>query len=201
MSKYGLNMLLNQLHNVPPIDLRRRSHLRLARPSDGPFIYRLRSDPNLSRFLNAPPTTLHEQIAWLKRYKCDESIDKQYYFIIVSKNQDRGTVRMYDFQTINGLQSFCWGSWIIAPPPVVGLASYSALAIYQLGFEHLGFEHAHFDVRRANKNVVAFHLRSGAQIVREDDQDFFFHFTRKSYIEFKRSQYQTIERHSAFIQD
>lgn len=190
-------MSVNKLRRTAQLDPTRRSYLRLAEPSDGQLIYRLRSDPKLSRFLNAPPTSVPEQVAWLTRYKDDEAAGQQYYFIIVSAGQDRGTVRMYDFRTINGLRSFCWGSWIIAPPPVIGLASYSALAVCELGFEHLGFDHAHFDVRRDNKNVVAFHLRSGAKIVDEDEQDYFFHFSRRAYEDFKIDQNQTIERHSA----
>ncbi|MCJ2016189.1 GNAT family N-acetyltransferase [Methylobacterium sp. E-065] len=171
--------------------------MRLAEPTDGALIYRLRSDPRLSRFLNAPPTTIAEQVAWLTQYKSQEAAGKQYYFIIVSDDQDRGTVRMYDFRIIDGQRSFCWGSWIIAPPPVVGLASYSAMAIYELGFEHLGFEHAHFDVRRENESVVNFHLRSGAKIVDTGEQDYFFHFSRDAYDAFRMAQKQTIERHSA----
>jgi len=190
-------MSVNKLRGTVQLDPTRRSYLRLAEPSDGPLICRLRSDPRLSRFLNAPPTSVPEQVSWLTRYKDDEAAGKQYYFIIVSAGQDRGTVRMYDFRTINGLRSFCWGSWIIEPPPVIGLASYSALAVCELGFEHLGFEHAHFDVRRENENVVAFHLRSGAEIIDENEQDYFFHFSRSAYDAFKVAQRQTIERHCA----
>ncbi|MCJ2064309.1 GNAT family N-acetyltransferase [Methylobacterium sp. J-088] len=190
------DMVVDRLDKMPPLDTRRRSYLRLAEPSDGPLIHRLRSDPKLSRFLNAPPTTVQQQIAWLTRYKEDEATGQQYYFILVSDFKDRGTVRMYDFRTIDDKLSFCWGSWIIEPPPIVGLATYSALAIYELGFDNLGFEHAHFDVRRANSSVVAFHLRAGAEIVREDNQDYYFHFTREAYHRFRTAQAGTYDRHA-----
>ncbi|MCJ2099398.1 GNAT family N-acetyltransferase [Methylobacterium sp. E-046] len=192
-------MVIDRLRATPPLNSRRRSYLRLAEQTDAPLIHSLRSDPKLNRFLNAPPASVHDQAAWLKRYKDDEAAGLQYYFIIMSGMQERGTVRMYDFRTVEGLRSFCWGSWIIAPPPVIGLASYTALAIYELGFEHLNFEHAHFDVRRANQNVVSFHLRSGAKIVDEDEQDFFFHFSRDAYVQFKAAQAHTLTRHSAEI--
>jgi RimJ/RimL family protein N-acetyltransferase len=190
-------MSVDRLRGTIQLDPSRRSHLRLAEPSDGPLICGLRSDPKLSRFLNAPPTSIPEQVSWLTRYKDEEAAGRQYYFIIVSAGEDRGTVRMYDFRTVKGLRSFCWGSWIIAPPPVIGLASFSALAVCALGFEHLGFEHAHFDVRRENRSVIAFHLRSGAEIVDENEQDYFFHFSREAYEAFKADQGQMIARHSA----
>lgn len=192
-----MQISINRIINTRLLDSRRRSHLRLAEPTDATLIYQLRSDHRLSRFLNASTTTIVEQATWLERYKKDEAADKQYYFIIVSDKQDRGTVRMYDFRVINRLRSFCWGSWIIAPPPVVGLASYSALAVYELGFEHLGFEHAHFDVRRENESVINFHLRSGASIVDENEQDYFFYFSRDAYEAFRSDKGQIIERHSA----
>jgi RimJ/RimL family protein N-acetyltransferase len=195
-----MHMPIDRIREARPLDSRRRSNLRLAEPSDAALIYRLRSDNRLSRFLNAPPTTVEEQAAWLTRYKNDEAAGRQYYFIIVSDGQDRGTVRMYDFRIIAGLKSFCWGSWIIAPPPVVGLAGYSALAIYELGFEHLGFEHCHFDVRRENESVINFHLRSGAKIVDEGEHDYFFHFSREAYDVFRSAHASTIERHSALSQ-
>lgn len=166
------------------LDERRLSHLRLVEPADAEFICALRSDAKLSRFLNAPETTVAEQRSWIEGYKIREGRGQEYYFVIVHGGTDRGVVRIYDFRPIEGLLSFCWGSWIIAPPPIAGLATYSALMIYELGFIVLGFERCHFDVRRGNRKVIAFHERSGAQVVGEDADNLYFSFSRRAHLSF-----------------
>ncbi|MCR5872850.1 hypothetical protein LRS10_00760 [Phenylobacterium sp. J426] len=80
-----------------------------------------------------------------------------------------------------GRRSFCWGSWIIPPPKTPGLATYSALLIYEVGFETLKFDQSHFDVRLGNTGVIAFHTRAGAQRVGEDAEDVFFWFFPEAY--------------------
>jgi RimJ/RimL family protein N-acetyltransferase len=162
----------------PALDPAFRTHLRLvnADQADAAYICALRGDERLNRHLSASSADVGAQLAWLQGYKRREAAGEEYYFVIVCDGEDRGVVRMYDFREIEGRRSFCWGSWIIPPPKTPGLATYSALLIYEVGFEALGFEQAHFDVRRENTGVVAFHTRAGARRVGEDEQDVFFWF-------------------------
>lgn len=51
----------------------------------------------------------------------------------------------------------------------------------EFGFYGLGFEKSHFDVRKGNDKVIAFHQRFGAKIVDEDELDYFFNFEKNDY--------------------
>jgi len=160
------------------LDRRYRSHLRLveAAPADAAYICALRSDPALNRHLSRSAPDPDAQLRWLERYKAREQAGEEYYFVIVSDGADHGVVRLYDFREIEGRRSFCWGSWIIPRPRPSGLVVYSALLVYEVGFDGLGFDQAHFDVRRGNRGVIDFHERAGARRIGEDEQDVFFWF-------------------------
>lgn len=152
--------------------------LRLAEVDDADFILGLRLDPRLSRFLSATPQSLDLQRQWLAHYKERERQGLEYYFIIETKQrQPCGTVRLYDFRG----RSFSWGSWIIRPGCSPWISIESALLVYRCGFEDLGFAESHFEVRKDNTRVVAFHRRFGAEILREDGQDYYFRFLNASF--------------------
>ena len=165
------------------LDKRYRSHLRLvnADAADAAYICALRSDPVLNRHLNQSAPDPAAQLRWLEQYKVREQAGEEYYFVIVCDGADHGVVRMYDFRQIEGRRSFCWGSWIIPRPRPSGLVVYSALLVYEAGFDALGFEQSHFDVRRGNRGVIDFHERAGARRVGEDAQDLFFWFFPQDY--------------------
>lgn len=75
--------------------------------------------------------------------------------------------------------SFCWGSWIIKDSSPSYVAIESALCIYEFAFNTLGFRQSHFDVRKNNVKVVAFHQRCKARIVREDSRIIILTFLKK----------------------
>jgi RimJ/RimL family protein N-acetyltransferase len=181
----------------PALDPRYRTHLRLvnADEKDAAYICALRSDETLNRHLSASSADVADQLRWLEGYKRREAAGEEYYFVIVCDGADRGVVRMYDFREVSGRRSFCWGSWIIPPPPTRGLATYSSLLIYEVGFDALGFEQSHFDVRHGNAGVIRFHERAGARRVREDEQDVFFEFLRESHEALKQASASQIAAH------
>ena len=80
-----------------------------------------------------------------------------------------GTVRLYDQQG----DSFCWGSWIKSDEAPSGFGIESALMVYEYGLA-LGFKRAHFEVRKGNSGVTAFHERFGAVVVSEDEENFYY---------------------------
>jgi RimJ/RimL family protein N-acetyltransferase len=152
--------------------------LRLAEIEDAAFILAMRTDPRLSRFLSPTPNNLDLQREWLADYKTRERHGIEYYFIIESKErQPCGTVRLYDFRG----DSFSWGSWVIrtGSPPWISVES--ALLVYRCGFEELGFAESHFEVRKDNARVVAFHRRFGAQVVGEDERNYYFRFLKAGF--------------------
>ncbi len=177
-------MSVERILATPSLDPKFSSYLRFVELEDAAFICELRSDPNLNRYLNPSSDDEAEQREWIKRYKDREICGEEYYFVISHNKTDYGVVRMYDFR--ENPRSFSWGSWIVKPTRPAGLVTYSAVMIYELGFECLGFEQAHFDVRKENTNVINFHLRSGAIETGKTELDRFFVFPKKRWHSFKK---------------
>lgn len=156
--------------------------LRTADISDAQFIFEMRMLENKNKYLSVVKGTVDDQVNWLRAYKIRENEGREFYFIIENKmNEKLGLIRIYDFKK----DSFCWGSWIIKDGAPSTTAIESALQIYQIGFEKLKFKFSHFDVRKNNKRVVAFHQRFGAEIVGEDDLNYYFRLSKSTYEKIK----------------
>ncbi len=153
-------------------------NLRTVEIEDAEFIFSMRQNQNKTKYLSKVTGTVESQKEWIKNYKQREENKKEFYFVIESKDKEKlGLVRMYDFQD----DSFCWGSWLIKEDAPKTTAIESALQIYEFGFYNLRFEKSHFDVRKGNEKVIAFHQRFGAKIVDEDELDYFFNFAKIDY--------------------
>lgn len=153
-------------------------NLRTVEITDAEFIFEMRQNENKTKYLSKVAGTVESQKEWIKNYKQRENGQQEFYFVIESKNgDDLGLVRMYDFTN----DSFCWGSWLIREDAPNSTAIESALQIYEFGFYKLKFERSHFDVRKGNDKVIAFHQRFGAKIVDEDELNYFFNFEKNNY--------------------
>ena len=153
-------------------------NLRTVIEEDAEFIYSMRQNQDKTKYLSKVTGTVESQKEWIKSYKKREEIKEEFYFVIESKNEEKlGLVRMYDFRD----DSFCWGSWLIKEDAPKTTAIESALQIYEFSFYNLKFKKSHFDVRKENDKVVAFHQRFGAKIVDEDELDYFFNFEKSDY--------------------
>lgn len=177
------------------LDPKFRSHLRLIEPEDAAYVCSLRTDSSLNRYLSASAADVAAQREWIERYQAREATGGEFYFVIVSDTEDRGLIRMYDFKEIGGEPSFCWGSWIIPPPRPAGLVTFSAITMYELGFDTLGFPRAHFDVVKANAGVIAFHLRAGAEPEGDDARSFHYRYTPSAYARFRADSAAQVARH------
>ncbi len=153
-------------------------NLRTVETKDAEFIFDIRQHETKTKFLSKVRGSVETQKEWIQNYKQRENEKKEFYFVIESKkNEKLGLVRMYDFVD----ESFCWGSWLIKEQAPKTTAIESALQIYEFGFYNLGFKKCHFDVRKGNNKVIAFHQRFGAKIINENDLDYFFNFEKKDY--------------------
>lgn len=160
--------------------------LREVCAGDASFILLLRTDPKLNANLSPTPPDIQQQRAFIAHALQDPDT---YYFLITAKDgQPLGTIRIYDLKP----DSFCWGSWIISPQAPLTAAVESALLIYDFGFFCLHFHRAHFDVRKDNRRVIDFHLRFGAKITTEDEQNFYFEISLDDYL-------ATRERYARFL--
>lgn len=146
--------------------------LRLVEENDAAFILSLRLDEKYNKFLSSVSPNLKEQQKWIRQYKEDEKAKKQFYFIIerIDNNIPCGTVRIYDLRK----DSFSWGSWILNDNKTKYAALESAFLVYKFGFDGLGYKKSHFDVRKENIRVIAFHEKMGATRTSEDEENFYF---------------------------
>lgn len=152
--------------------------MRTVELNDADFIYEMRHNQAKTKYLSNVSGTVDDQKNWINNYKHREKDKREFYFIIESKlGHNLGLVRMYDFQD----NSFCWGSWLIKDNAPKSTAIESALQVYEFGFSELGFNQSHFDVRKGNDKVIAFHKRFGAKIVDENELNYFFNFEKKDY--------------------
>lgn len=77
---------------------------------------------------------------------------------------------------------FCWGSWILNDDKMKSSAIESAYLIYKFGFLHKNYKYSYFQVDKKNKEVIAFHKKTGATIIKEDDVNFHFEFYVENFI-------------------
>jgi RimJ/RimL family protein N-acetyltransferase len=149
----------------------RTINIRLVEENDAEFITSLRGDPRYNTHLSKVDDDVEKQREWIKEYKIEETLGNQYYFIIQDKNNIKcGTVRLYDFRN----DSFCWGSWILNENKTRFSALESAFLVYEYAFNILGFKQSHFDVRKENTKVIAFHKKMGAILKGEDNLNYYY---------------------------
>mgnify|MGYP001809647060 CR=1 FL=1 len=159
-------------------DIAKHIRFRLVEETDAVFILSLRLDPEKNRFVSPVKNDVEAQQQWIAEYKKRETAEKEFYFIIESREgEPLGTIRLYDFRG----GSFCWGSWILKheAPPYAALES--VLSIYEIAIKQLGFLQSHTDVRKGNTAVQNFLLQFGAEITGEDDINTYFRMTAESY--------------------
>lgn len=166
-----------------------------AREEHSEFIFGLRHDAVINRFLSAPPKTVDEQRAYISSYRSKESKGSEFYFVIEDHAALRcGTVRVYDIRPHDKPNSFSWGSWILTNDKPRYAAVESALLIYELGFDRMQCTASHFEVMKENVKVVQFHQRFGAEIVGESEESFSMSLTAERFQDVKPQLLKLITR-------
>lgn len=150
--------------------------MREVTVDDAEFILKLRTDPEKNKYLSPTTGDVESQRKYISTHLKSET---DYYFVITDMGQRPvGTVRIYDIRN----DSFCWGSWILSNDAPRYAALETALLIYDFAFFFLHYSKSHFEVRKENEKVIFFHKRLGAQIVSEDEQNFYFEYTKEAYL-------------------
>lgn len=167
----------SQLNRRALMDAPTSIRMRLARPADAAYLFKLRVDTTLNEHLSAAPPSIDAQSSYLTQYLERERKGVEFYFVIENRatGNDCGAVRIYDLQP----RSFSWGSWILDAGKPRLAALESALFVYDFGFGHLDYGASHFEVRHSNDRVIAFHERLGARRLREDNEQVFMSLSRK----------------------
>lgn len=180
---------------IPSLDPANRTHLRLVDLSDAEYLAELRSRSDVSRHLSPGDFSPNSQRDWITGYKRREARGQEYYFLLVSDGERKGTVRLYDFRCVAGSVSFCFGSWIVAPPRTPGLTTYAFTMALEIGFDQLKFPMCHFDVRRENETAIAFYERAGAVRTGSDEVDFYYTLSAADFEAFRRRSTPQMKTH------
>lgn len=191
-------MSVQKLLLSPALDDEFFTHLRLAETDDAAFVAQLYSDPTSNRHIDplASWIAAGDQRKWITRYKVRESAGKEFFLLVRHQMTDFGSVRIHDFN--RGCRSFRWGSWVMKADRPSGLLAFSAISVYEIGFEILGLEQAEFDVKRENTEVIKFHLKSGAEEIGEADEIRRFVFPRRKFPAFKEANMSRLKMHRCF---
>ncbi|SDO85197.1 Protein N-acetyltransferase, RimJ/RimL family [Paenibacillus sp. yr247] len=130
--------------------------LRPVTMDDAEFIFELRRDPKLAKYIGEFDEQFSVHVAWLKRYFEREG---DYYFCIetVRSNTPIGTIAIYD----RNRDIAEWGRIIMNStfPAAPG----SVWLMYHVAFDILGLSSVYSRTVINNKQVVSFHDNSGAE--------------------------------------
>lgn len=154
---------------------------RLVNENDAPFILELRTDKKLSKFIHSVEDNLGNQINWIREYKKREARGEDYYFIYLSSGRPIGVNRIYNITE----NSSTGGSWICRKDASVEesiATSFISTEIEDL-FE---IPSGPFNVSKGNNQVLKFHLRMGAEIIKEDEQEYTLIRNKEKYEKVKK---------------
>lgn len=159
MSKYGINV-------------------RLVQVEDSEFIVRLRTDGVLSRYLHATDSDVNKQKNWIQEYKKREESGKDYYFLFSCGDKKLGVSRIYNIS----YNQATGGSWVCDPTNLMEHTIATLLLGRDILFEVLNFPQEKFQVSKGNNKVLKLHLRMGAEIVAEKEEEYELILKKKNYI-------------------
>ena len=168
--------MLRQL-DLSVFELKYGIQVRLVTEEDAEFIVKLRTDPQLNKFLNATDGSIEKQKNWIREYKKREAKAEDFYLLYAKDGEVFGVNRIYDIQTDRATG----GSWICKRGLSVDLPVISLVIMREIMFEQLQLNFDYFDVRKQNKKVVKVHLMFGAQKIDETDLDYYYVLSKEEF--------------------
>ena len=149
--------------------------LRLVDFTDVEFLFGLRSDPVLSRYISPVTGQVEDQVSWIASYKAREAAKTEAYYIIETLDGCAfGTVRLYDIK----LGEFTWGSFILTDVKPGKAALDVAVHSLEIGFSTFGCNCAKLDAKSQNKHALSFYDRFGMTRYGEKDGSVLMHYDR-----------------------
>ena len=152
--------------------------VREVKVLDADYLYSLRTNEGYSKYISKVSNGVEAQQKYIRQYEQDnESRRTSFYFIFENKitNMRCGTVRIYNFEH----EIFEWGSWILDENKSRYAALETAILVYEFAFNALGFDKSEFEVNKENSGVVSYHKRTGAEVIGEDETNYYFRVTKE----------------------
>ena len=166
--------------------LTKNIYLKLVSQKDAKFIFKLRTNKKLGKYLNPTSSDYKDQIIWMKKYQIRNNKKQEYYFKFqVKKNNkynDIGVARIIKLTK----NSFSFGSWIMKPKSEIWYAMECALAIDKFAFEIIGFNKNIMWMDKRNKKVISFHKITGAKEFKKDAKQIYAYLNKKMYFKLKK---------------
>jgi len=155
--------------------------IRYVDIEDAEFILDLRTDPELSKFLNATEYDINKQIEWIKNYKIKEANGQEHYFLMEVEDNKLGVYRIYDIKD----DSVTYGSWLFKPSNEYKAPIVMDIFIKDFIFNNLRKNILFFDVRKGNNKVLRYHSFFNPQKIGEDELKFYFKIEKENYFKIR----------------
>ena len=130
-------------------------HVRLVREEDAEFIVKLRTDPQLARYLMHTDNDVSKQVNWIREYKKRETAGVEYYFIFFQNDKPIVLNRLHSIDWIH--LTFTSASWIGVPGADYEAVMTCSVITEEIAYDILGLLVNYYDVRKGNKQVLNFH--------------------------------------------
>lgn len=154
--------------------------LRLVEEEDAEFIFKLRTDSGLNKFISYTSPKIADQIKWIQYYKIRELEGLEYYYIAQDQFGNKyGTIRLYNFDD----KSFEIGSWLFHTYAPIGMAVKTHFIGFETGFEVLKAEFCRFEIRKKNTAVLRYMHDFKTTLVNEDELNYYFTLSKEDFYE------------------
>lgn len=153
--------------------------LKLVEIDDAEYIYKLRQDPKLNKYLSKTSINIDDQIKWIRDYKIREGKREEFYFVVYNavNNKRCGTVRIYN---IDFEKKECeWGSFILEDSRPDG-AAYEVIELtIPFIFQNLKLKKVKLEVRKENLKAKYIYTKKNFKLYKEDELNEYYQLTRK----------------------
>lgn len=172
---------------IKRIKLTKNLSLKEVSLRDVRYVYRLRSDKHLTKYINPRKNdTINKQRVWLKEYLIRRKNNDEFYFIFQIKNKN--IYKNLGFARIIRLNqnTFHFGGWILEKNSKPWVALESCLSIYEYAFKKLKYKKSLLWINLKNSDVINYHKYLGAKFVKKDKREIYLSFDMKRFLELRK---------------
>jgi hypothetical protein len=152
---------------------------RLVDQSDAEFIFDLRTNPVLSKFLHPVSGDVNNQRRWISSYKKREAEGEEFYFVSLDPESGlrQGVDRLYNFRD----NVFELGSWLYLAHLDISKSILGDINAREIAYDYLKFDVCTFEVRKGNKSVIRYHKGYSPELTGEDDINLYFRLSKETF--------------------
>lgn len=164
--------------------------IRSVKEYDSEFILKLRTDKELSKYINKTENNIQKQKEWIRNQIKTEN---DYYFIVANKEKKNiGLASIYNIK--DGIAEF--GRWISEGNQIQNLEM--VILLHDFAFFKLDIRELYYVIVKDNKKVISFWKRFGAKYELEYKNENFdiiqYRLKREEYIKIREKQIKLIEK-------